>query len=203
MHPDPRLPIPGSPQCAVLTPTGRGAIATIAVRGVRAIEVVSRRFAPAAGKPLPSFAVGRVLFGRFRTSAEVPEELVVGLVAPGEIEIHCHGGQAAVQAICEALIDDGCALVTADEWIHEQESDPLAAQAMLALADARTESAAAILLDQYRGVLMAELCKIEELLARPQMAAATAAIEGLLTRAEIGVHLTRSWKIVIAGAPNA
>src|SRR5689334_13255749 len=88
MPTDPRLSTSDSPHAAVLTPAGRGAIATIGVRGEGAMEIVGRRFAPAAGKPLTSFGAGRVLFGRFRTAADVAEELIVGLVGPGEVEIH-------------------------------------------------------------------------------------------------------------------
>jgi len=166
------------------------------------VEVVGRRFAPAAGKPLESCGVGRVVFGRFRTAATVPEELVVGLVAENEVEIHCHGGPAAVEAICEALVAEDCELIDAETWAREQESDPLAADALLALADARTEKTAAILLDQYRGALSTELRRIEALL-QSDPAEAGAAIGRLLDRAEIGLHLTQPWKIVLAGAPNA
>src|SRR2546421_7932740 len=113
------LPTHDSPRCAVLTPAGRGAIATVGVRGTEAVEIVSRLFTPVSGKSLSSFAVGRVIFGRFRTSADVPEELIVGLVAPGDIEIHCHGGQAALQAICETLVAEGCSLIAADEWVRD------------------------------------------------------------------------------------
>ena len=103
--PDPRyatdgvpysVPIPDAPHLAVLTPLGRGAVATIGVRGSGSRELVGRRFTPAAGKPLDSFPVGRVLFGRFRTAAAAEEELVVGLVAGNELEIHCHGGVACI-----------------------------------------------------------------------------------------------------------
>jgi len=178
------------------------------------MEVVGRRFAPAAGRPLESFGVGRAVFGRFRTAAEVPEELVVGLVAENEVEIHCHGGPTAVEAICEALVAEGCEWIDAAAWAREQESDPLAAEALFALADARTERTAAILLDQYRGALSAELRRIEALIEQDVMLKhnlqlksnppeAATAIQRLLDRAEIGLHLTQPLKVVLAGAPNA
>src|SRR5438105_4393858 len=98
--PDSLFPIP----CfCLLTPPGRGAIATIAVRGLEAIALVGRRFHPASGKQLTNLPIGRAVFGRFQTSPAASEELVIGLVAADEIEIHCHGGKAAVEAICEAL----------------------------------------------------------------------------------------------------
>src|SRR5258705_8486 len=101
---DSRLPTPDVPRCAVLTPTGRGAITTVAVRGAGALAAVARCFRSATGKSLEAFDIGRVLFGQFQSSETAAEDLVVGLIAPDEIEIHCHGGSAAVAAVCEALI---------------------------------------------------------------------------------------------------
>src|SRR5262249_17319209 len=141
-------------------------------------------------------------------------ELVVGLVAADEVEIHCHGGQAAVEAICEALVADGGEFISTETWAREHEEDPLGGEALLALAQARTERTGAILLDQYRGALSAELRRIEALIEQDVMlkhnlqleanpTEAAAAIQRLLDRAEIGVHLTQPWRIVLAGAPNA
>ena len=114
--PDSRPPTPDLPRCAVLTPAGRGAIATIGVRGARAIELVTRCFRPANRQELTTFQIGRVVFGRFEASAATGEELVVGLIADDEVEIHCHGGKAAVEAISAALIASGCKLVTPQQW---------------------------------------------------------------------------------------
>src|SRR5438105_12728787 len=100
---------------------------------------------------LTDIAIGRAVYGRFQTSptpiarsesertASTFEELVVGVITDDEVEIHCHGGKAAAEAICEALTTEGATLVTAVGWAHQQEADPLAAQALLALAEARTE----------------------------------------------------------------
>jgi tRNA modification GTPase len=200
---DSRLPTAGSACCAVLTPSGRGAIATVALRGAAALAAVARRFQPAAGKTLDAYGPGRVVFGHFRMSETAVEEIVVGLIATDELEIHCHGGTAAVAAICSALVAEGCVLVTADEWVHSQQHDPIAAQALLALAEARTEHVAVILLDQHHGALRAELSLIERLIAQNETVAAAQAIDRLLARAELGLHLTQPWKVVLAGAPNA
>src|SRR5439155_694396 len=156
-------------------------------------------------KDLTAFPIGRTIFGRFRTSlaqsesegnaATTFEELVVGLIGPDEVEIHCHGGKAAAEAICEALVAEGATRVTAAEWAYQQEADPLAAEALLALASARTERTAAILLDQYRGALRCALTAIDEALARGDPATAAAKLEKLLARGDIGLHLTQPWKI--------
>jgi len=164
---------------------------------------VARRFKADSGRPLQAAEVGRVVFGRFELSPRASEELVVGLVAADEVELHCHGGSAVVAAICEALVAEGCLLQTVDQWAEETERDLIASAARLALAQARTERTAAILLDQYRGALAAELRAIVQFLTDQQQAAAAAALRRLLDRAELGLHLTQPWEVVIAGAPNA
>src|SRR5438128_2644861 len=80
---------------ALLTGSGRAAIATILVSGDGAIECVSRRFTPASGRPLVDFSLGRAVFGQFRMSPQSREDLVVGLVSCNKVEVHCHGGVAA------------------------------------------------------------------------------------------------------------
>lgn len=188
---------------ALLTPTGRGAVATIGVRGPGAVALVGRCFAPVTGRPLESFAIGRVVFGRFALAESAAEELVIGLIAPDEVEVHCHGGVAAAQAVTAALLAAGAERISWQQWMQSRTPDPVAAAALVALAEARTPRTAAILLDQYQGALRAELAAIEEQLRRGETAAAERRIETLLARADLGRHLTQPWRVVLAGQPNA
>ena len=130
---------------APITPAGRGAIATIAVVGPHVLAIVARRFAPASGKSLAEFSPGRIALGRFR-GLTTEEELVVGVVAADHLEVHCHGGRAAVEAIVAALVEEGCQPITWKEFAQQLEADLLAAEARIALAYARTERTATILL---------------------------------------------------------
>jgi tRNA modification GTPase len=206
------------PHFAVLTPPGRAAIATIAVRGSDAIPLLARLFRPASGRPLTDFPIGHSIFCRLEiplpsgkgaegSSAgegiSTSEHLVVGLLAPDELEIHCHGGTAAVEAICDALAAQGATQITPAAWAHQQETDRIAAETLLALSEARTERTAAILLDQYRGSLRRELNTIDTALSKNDTATAKTAIDQLLSRSDLGLHLTKPWKVVIAGRPNA
>jgi tRNA modification GTPase len=191
------------PVCAILTPGGRGAVATVGVRGGGAVAAVGRRFCAAGGPSLDLFAVGRVVFGRFRTAIGAEEELVVGLVGGDEADVHCHGGSAAVEAVCEALVAEGCRRVDAAEWVHIERDDPVAAAAMLALAHARTERTAGVLLDQHRGALRAAIVGIERELSAGNSGAGTSKLKELLARGEMGMHLTEPWRIMLAGRPNA
>jgi tRNA modification GTPase len=189
--------------CALLTPPGRGAIATIGVRGPGAAALVERRFAPLGRQSLAGAPPGSVLVGRFRTAAAAAEELVVGRVGPEEIEIHGHGGPAAVAALLAALREEGCQVFEPRAWADASAGDPLTAAAWLALAAARTERTAAILLDQCRGALLAAVGGIARQFAAGDEEAARDGLAELLRWSELGLHLTHPWRVVLAGRPNA
>lgn len=194
--PNPRL-------CAAqLTPPGRGAVATIGVRGPGAIDAVSRLFLPAAGKPLHAFLAGRAIFGRFLSRHAVAEEVVVGLVGPDELEIHCHGGSAAAEAILAALKAEGCDLVTWREWNIAEQADTLAAEATIALTEARTERTAAVLLNQLRGALRNDVLQIIRELTAENTTSAAEFLHAMNSRSRLGQHLTTPWRVVLAGRPN-
>ena len=197
---------------AVLTPPGRGAVATVGVRGPRAMEVVGRRFRAAAGRPLAAFGMGRILAGRFQADGGAAEELVVGLVRPQEVEVHCHGGAAAVEAVAAALVAEGAERVEWPAWADLVQADAIAAEAAVALASARTERTAAILLDQQRGALAREVERIAALVQddpeapspRPSPSGSgREELRALLEAADLGRHLTEWWRVVLAGRPNA
>ncbi|MDX1944111.1 MAG: GTPase [Pirellulaceae bacterium] len=185
---------------AVLSPLGRGAVATVAVRGPRAVELVGRQFSPASGKKLAEIPTGRVVFGRFRTTAG-EEELVVGLVGPSEVEVHCHGGLAAVAAIRESLVAAGCVASDWPEFLGENPGG-IAAAAQIALAEATTERTAAILLDQWHGALADSVAAALAAIEQDDFAAAERTLVELAERRDLGRHLTRPWKVVLAGRPN-
>lgn len=190
-------------KAAVLTPEGRGAVATVLVEGPDATQIVSRLFHSAAGKPLASYPLGAIAFGRWQ-SAE-GEELVVSRVADDRVEIHCHGGKAAVAAIFDSLRAAGCAILSWREWLAQQSGDRIQSQAAEALASATTERAAAILLDQFNGALASALGEVLRWLSHDNdagLAAAQAALSELQQLGALGRHLTVPFRIVLAGRPN-
>ena len=93
--------------------------------------------------------------------------------AAGAVELHCHGGFATVTMIEETLIAAGCQRMTWRDWTTGRRADPIAAAALVALADARTERTAAILLDQYHGALGRALDAIRQSLDCRQPAPGT------------------------------
>jgi tRNA modification GTPase len=192
-----------STRAVVLTPEGRGAVATVLVSGDDAQAAVGRLFRPASGRPLATFPLGRIVFGRW--GAEPGEELVVVCRGADRVEIHGHGGQAAVAAILEALADAGCRPTPWQAWNRDAACDAIEAEALEALAHARTERTAAILLDQYQGALGRAIDEIIRLLTADDDASLATARDGLralLARERLGRHLIAPFQVVLAGRPN-
>ncbi len=186
----------------LLTPPGRGAVATLVVDGPVAVSAVESSFKPAArGKSLRDFADGRIVFGRWR---EGGEEIVACRTAEEHIELSCHGGRLAAQRIEQDLIQHGCQPLDWTDWLQVRATDgseKIEAEARIALAAARTERTAGILLDQLHGALDREINAIGELAtASPEQARKRLQI--LLDRSAVGLHLTTPWRIVLAGRPN-
>ena len=80
-----------------------------------------------------------VVAGAELPSPSVGEELVVCRTAPERVEIHCHGGQAAVSAIIQSLSQLGCRKVDWSEVPEPPGETSLQRSARTALAAARTE----------------------------------------------------------------
>jgi tRNA modification GTPase len=195
---------------AQLTPIGRGAIATVAVEGPGALSAVAACFRPNSAIDWSALPCGRILVGIWLppTGGDMSggksdgEELVVCRTDRQRVEVHCHGGQAAVSAIVRGLQQHGCVCV---DW-HD---NPMAAgitrlqhAAQLALAHATTQRTSLILLDQYHGALELELQRLAAVLAIRNANEARQIIARLLSHAHVGVHLTSPWQVVVTGPPN-
>ncbi len=179
---------------SLLTPCGRGAVATIAVRGAGVAQHVSPLFRSQSQYGLADAPLGRTLFGRWQASDDdAGEELVVCRTAEQELEIHCHGGSAAVQAIMRRLAEIGYCETS---W----QASRSRLEAML--AEALTTRTAAILLDQYRGALTKEVNALANAIEAGTEGDSAARLQVLLSRAPIGLHLTQPFRVVLVGEPN-
>jgi tRNA modification GTPase len=191
----------------VLTPPGRAAVASVVVEGSNAVDIVSRIFRPAGGGLFDETPLGRIVYGRWSGEAAAEasatgEEVVVCRTTPQRVEVHCHGGKAAAAAIVETLTAAGCREVDWRTWTAATEKDALAAEARIALTEARTLRSAAILLDQYRGALRDAIGAAVTALERGDSEGAARRLDELLCFAPLGLHLTAPWRIVLAGCPN-
>ena len=88
---------------AVLTPPGRGGIAVIRCSGPDARRVLRACFRPTTdGAALPP--VGGLAYGHIADADGRPlDEVILCRAARAACEVNCHGGPAAVAAVCAAL----------------------------------------------------------------------------------------------------
>jgi len=187
---------------ALLTPPGRGALAVVGVVGSGAVDVLARLFFPRGAVPLAERADGAIVFGRWG-DAERGEELVVVRHSAERLEVHCHGGLAASEAVLASLERLGAVRQSWQEWLAAAGASATEVEAREALARAGGPKAAQILCRQLSGALDAELARIAVLECGGDVAGAAAARDRLRRAARVGLRLTRPWRVVVAGEVNA
>ncbi len=189
---------------ACLTPPGRGAIATLGLHGPRAWEVLRQLFRPRGGAELPAEPQpGRFWLGRL--GADVADEVVLAVKRCEPVpwlEAHCHGGPEVVRLLAEQFQARGLVACRWEDFLRHAETDPLRAEAAIALARAPTVRTAAILLDQYHGAFAAALDEILASIDRGDISGAANRLAHLARFAPLGRHLTAPWRVTVAGAPN-
>ena len=186
----------------LMTPPGRGAVASLLVDGVGAAAQVDRLFQAASQCAAARMKKQRIYFGRWRVSHAAEEEVVVCRRDVEQFEVHCHGGQAAAQAIALSLVEAGCRQLDWQSWLRRSNHDPIRAEARRALAEAQTERAARILLEQFGGLLRQAVQRVVDQLPFSQGDTALAPIEELLQWSHLGLHLSQPWRVVLAGPAN-
>jgi len=176
----------------MLTPAGRGAVATIGIAGN--LSLVEPLFHAANGKSLLDFPIGRICFGDWG-EADCEDVLLIRTGAE-TAEIHCHGGTAAVERVLQDIARRGGNRVDHQAWMQREWSQ-VAAECELALAQATTLRTATHLLRQ-RTLLPTAFEAVEQLTGSER----AALIERMLTWSNFGLHLTAPWKVVLCGRPN-
>jgi tRNA modification GTPase len=186
----------------VLSPPGRGAIASVLVVGIRGSALVSQCFHRPNGLSSEHAPLNRILVGRWGDAGN-GEEVVVCRRALDRVEIHCHGGRAAVEALVSSLERHGGRRVDWRRHVAASHADPIVAEAELAISRAPTLRTAEILWDQYGGALSQSVEAIASQLAAGNVLPATRDVDALVERAGVGMYLTRPWRVALAGRPNA
>jgi len=187
----------------LLTPRGRGAVASIRYRGGPDLfdRPGYKLFAAANGKPIAEQAVGRIVFGHW--GRDPAEEVVLCRRDDATIDIHCHGGDAAVRRI---LTDIEQAGGRTESWreLNAAMNGPFATECAEALSRAATLCAANVLLDQQSGTLRTTVVGIRSALVQGMEASTNVAarLDDLLAWADFGLHLTEPWKVAILGPAN-
>ena len=189
---------------ALLTPVGRGALAVVGVAGPGAQASVARLYAPRGPQPLAERPAGAIVFGRWESAVGgAGEELVVVRRGTDDLEIHCHGGIAASEAVIASLEQCGAERQAWPEWLRAGGMSAIEFEAREAVAAAGGPKAARILSRQLAGMIETEFAIVERLIAEGSMAEARAAVDRLLRASRVGVRLTRPWRVVLAGSVNA
>ena len=195
---------------AVLTPTGRGAVATVSIRGplAQVATAIDLHFSAANGRNLREQSAGRVCFGHWQrkpgtdSRADPSEEVVLSRRDEFTVEVCCHGGPAAKDQILSDLRNSGIPSVP---WQDHVAGSPetLAAEFDIALLSATTRRAVMKLLEQKQ-VLAGQLTQWTKLAGSRADWPATVGtqISRCLQWSEFGLHLTTPWQVVLAGRPN-
>ena len=185
---------------ALLTPPGRGALAVVGLTGAGCCDLADRRFRPRGGTPLARRPAGAIAFGSWQSLAEAAgEDVVVVKRTDEQLEVHCHGGEAAAAAVIDSLVTAGGICVSWPAWLKAAGGGEIEREALAALAFAAGPQAARILCRQLAGSLAEELHRIGSLPAADRQPL----IDRLLRAARVGLRLSRPWRVVLAGEVNA
>jgi tRNA modification GTPase len=188
---------------ACLTPVGKGAIATLAVRGPFAWDATRALFRPRLGELAEQPREERVWLGRLGT--DIRDEVVLAVRRAGPepwLEIHCHGGPEVLRLIVELYEGRGVRTCSWHELEYRTAGPAWQVAAQEWLVQAPTARTAAILLDQYRGAFAGAVAAVRTDLAGGDVDAARQRLDRLARWAPLGRHLVRPWSVVVAGAPN-
>jgi tRNA modification GTPase len=191
---------------ALLSPAGAGAVACLALHGPKAWEAVRAFFRPrtAAGSPLPQQpAVGPLWLGLLGDPAADEVVITVRRTVPMPlVEVHCHGGREVVRMLQELFATRGVQSCSWQEFLRQTAGNALQAAASVCLANALTARTAAILLDQYQGAFANAVQCIFKHWDKGANEDAAKSLMELKRFCPIGRHLTKPYRVVLAGAPN-
>lgn len=188
---------------AIATPGGRGGIGIIKISGSKALSIAAAIFAPTVSHPtsIPSDrsgAVNQVLSDEFKShrlyyghivdpgGRRVLDEVLLSVMkAPRSytrediVEINAHGGQVAVNAILEVVLQQGARLAEPGEFTKRAflngRIDLTQAEAVIDIINARTDKSLQVAAAQVNGTLSKPVEEIRQHLIK------------FLTRTEAGI----------------
>lgn len=185
-------------RAARITPRGRGAVATVRlIAANQLLDADLPLFRAANGRPVSRQHVNQVAFGQF--GLESTEDVVLCRIDEETTELHCHGGDAAVDRVMRDLHERGV-LIEDSLDLERRHNGLFSTECAAALARAGTLRTADILLTQSTGRLKSA---IEQLLTSPADAPHTAAqLDNLCRWTHFGLRLSSSWQVGVVGRPN-
>lgn len=208
----------------LLTSGVPAAIAVIEFRGGNAADWIRQHWRSSAARrsleanPSVSFhEPGRnelqqdsIRFGLFTSSSLSPagesisgEAVILCRTGLDSYELHCHGGAAAANIVVQCL--EACGFKQ-DRRLGFGNSGIDSAVETAALQDlqrAVSVETAAILMDQYRGALTTAIHGAIHSIKHNDTSGAQLRLREIVRWTDLGCHLIKPWKIVLAGPPNA
>lgn len=183
---------------AVLSAPGRSALASIGVVGPGAVDLLQPVF-----KPKGRFWTGAdpgPHVGLFITEG-LRDEVVLRRVGTPRAwwELTSLGSPAVVAWIVETLTAQGAQRVPWETWLRLTEATWWQAELARLLMQAETERTAAWLHDQWTGRFGAALQQLSQM---PEAAARQEQLHAWMAWEDWALHLTRPWRVVLAGPPN-
>jgi tRNA modification GTPase len=187
-----------------LTGSGKAAIGVAWFRGPAADELLKRCFRASKKSDLSVSPVGSVVYGRWGFSgagSPVEEDVVVLKRGPSEYEVHVHGGEQSRACLRRTFESGGFDELESEQWLRRQVGSELAAAVAFGLLHCQTERAARLLLGQetaWRRLLH----KMHTLVSQRDALRLVESAEEVLGRKSLAEHLTKPWRVVLAGLPN-
>ncbi len=149
--------------CAIATPMGAGAIATIRLSGPKAFDICSNIFiSNKRNLNFQDFKANSIHFGAIVEKNELIDEVLISIFKnphsfTGEdvIEISCHGSAYIQQRIIESLINQGASMATPGEFTFRAfmngKFDLMQAEAVADLIASNSKTSHELALNQMRG----------------------------------------------------
>ena len=191
-----------STRFCVATPTGRGAVATVAVVGDECIDIVNRVFKPKRKNPISDQDIGSIVYGNWRAEQSDGEDLVVCPIDTDRIDIHCHGGDLAIKVISNSLAANGAMECDPSEFTSHIIKNRYFADLQIAITQAATMVTAKLLWDQP---LWHEkfLRKVASHIENCNSKSACKLIGQFLQWQVFGMRIIDGWSVSLCGHPNA
>lgn len=229
---------------AISTSPGESGIGIVRLSGKEALKVADKIFVSKDGKKPSSFKSHTIHYGWITKGGKIDyseniidEVLLTVMRSPRTytcediVEINCHGGIIALQAVLDLALENGCRLAEPGEFTKRAflngRIDLSQAEAVLDIIQAKTDSALKISQQQLKGNLSAEINragkKLLEILSlleanidfpedgvggieankiSQQLAEVSKAISGILDSSSRGKILREGIHAVICGKPN-
>jgi tRNA modification GTPase len=220
---------------AVSTPIGEGGIGIVRLSGPESIPIVDDLFCAARATRLADAASHTLHYGTIRAGTRTIDEVLVSIMrAPKTytredvVEINCHGGVVATQAVLQAVLASGARMAERGEFTRRAYLNGRIsldqAKAVLDIVQARTSLGLEAAVDRLGGRFARALGELRSELAdiladldveidypdldvnvglvAPRIEACLTRVDQLLRKSETGRLIREGLTVAIVGRPN-